>query len=88
MNIEALQKWETAQANQPVLADGRYPCRFPGCSSSYKHDGVNRRRREMSYDPPPTIIEIPAIIYNTAPDGNDPALEDDVFNYHSIIADL
>ena len=59
----------------------RYPCRFPGCSSSYKHDGVNRRRHEMSHDPPPTITEIPAMI-NTAPDGNDPTLEDDIFNYH------
>lgn len=83
-NIQALQEWETAQANQPILADGRYPCRFPGCSSSYKYDGVNRRRHEMSHDPPPTIPEIPAMI-SIEPDTMDTTFEeseDDIFNYH------
>lgn len=83
INIQALQEWKTTQANQPVLADGRFPCRFPGCSSSYKYDGVNRRRHEMSHDPPPTIPEIPDMI-STALDTTDPTL----MTFSTIIADL
>ena len=36
-NFQALEEWETAHRNQPVLENGRYPCRSPGCNSSFKH---------------------------------------------------
>ena len=29
-NIQALERCETIQRNQPILDNGRYPCRFPG----------------------------------------------------------
>ena len=82
-NIQALQEWETAQNNQPILPNGRYPCRFPGCSSSFKHDGVHRMRYELSHDPPPTIPEEPVLV-NTVPDPTDqnPKPKDDIFDYH------
>lgn len=82
-NIHALQEWETAQTNQPILPNGRYPCRFPGCQSSFKHDGVHRMKHELSHDPPPTIPEEPVLV-NTVPDPTDqnPEPKDDVFDYH------
>ena len=82
-NIQALQEWETALTNQPTLPNGRYPCRFPGCSSSFKHDGVHRMRHELSHDPPPTIPEEPVLV-NTVPDPTDqnPKPKDDMFDYH------
>ena len=43
-NIQALEEWEAVQRNQPVLENGRYPCRFPGSNSSFKHDGVHRTK--------------------------------------------
>ena len=83
INIQSLQEWETAQNNQPLLPNGRYPCRFPGCASSFKHDGVHRMRHELSHDPPPTIPVEPVLI-NTVPDPTDqnPTPKDDIFDYH------
>lgn len=82
-NIQSLQEWETAQSSQPVLPNGRYPCRFPGCNHSFKHDGVHRMRHELSHDPPPVIPQEPALI-NTVPDPTDqnPEPKDDIFDYH------
>lgn len=62
VNIQALQEWETAKQNQPVLPNDRYPCRFPGCPSSFKHDGAHRMRHELTHDPPPTIPEEPVLV--------------------------
>ena len=82
-NIQALQEWETVQNNQPLLPNGRYPCRFPGCTSSFKHDGVHRMRHELAHNPPPTIPEEPVLI-NTVPDPTDqnPEPKDDIYDYH------
>lgn len=83
VNIQALQEWETAKQNQPVLPNDRYPCRFPGCPSSFKYDGAHRMRHELTHDPPPTIPEEPVLV-NTVPDPTDqnPEPKDDVFDYH------
>ena len=82
-NIQALQEWGTVQNNQPLLPNGRYPCRFPGCTSSFKHDGVHRMRHELAHNPPPTIPEEPVLI-NTVPDPTDqnPEPKDDIYDYH------
>ena len=82
-NIQALQEWETVQNNQPLLPNGRYPCRFPGCTSSFKHDGVHRMRHELAHNPPPTIPEEPVLI-NTVPDPTEqnPEPKDDIYDYH------
>ena len=82
-NIHALEEWEDIQRNQPVLANGKCPCRFPGCSSSFKHDGVHRMRHKLSHDPPPSIPEEPTL-ESTVPDPRDqnPQPTDDVFDYH------
>ena len=39
--------------NQPILANGRYPCRFPGCDSSFKYGGFHRMSHQMLHQPPP-----------------------------------
>lgn len=82
-NIRALQEWETAKHNQLMLLNGRYPCRFPGCASSFKHDGVYRMRHELSHNPPPTIPEEP-VLSSTVADQADqnPEPKDDIFDYH------
>ena len=30
-----------------VNEDGRFPCRFPGCKTSFKYNGKSRRRHEL-----------------------------------------
>ncbi|CAB4034912.1 Hypothetical predicted protein [Paramuricea clavata] len=30
-NVSALDKWEICQRSQTLTADGKYPCRYPGC---------------------------------------------------------
>ena len=51
-NIQSLEEWEAVQRKQPVLGNGRFPCRFPGCNSSFKQDGVDRMRHELLHNPP------------------------------------
>lgn len=46
------QETEDALSLQPRTADGRFPCRFPGCSFSFKYDGTSRRKHEASHNPP------------------------------------
>ena len=60
-DVEALQEWDNYQAHQVLNQDGKYPCRFPGCPSSFKHDGKAKRRHELTHDPPPQIKEAPKI---------------------------
>ena len=82
-NIQALQQWETAQNNQPSLPSVRYPCRFPGCTNSFKYDGVHRMRHELTHNPPSTIPQEPVLI-NTVPDPTDqnPNPKDGINDYH------
>ena len=82
-NIQSLEGWKAVQRNQPVLGNGRFPCRFPGCNSSFKQDGVHRMRHELLHKPP---LRIPAepTLESTLPDPSDQNsdLRDDVFDYH------
>ena len=55
-NINSLDGWEAAVNGQALTADGRCPCRYDGCPHTFKHDGVCRRRHEMSHDPPLTLL--------------------------------
>jgi len=84
-DVDALQEWEEYQADQPVNQDGRYPCRFLGCNSSFTHDGKVRRRHELAHDPPPDIREAPKIS-RTLPDKK--PFKDDVFDYHCSLMNL
>ena len=41
--------------NQNFTADGRFPCRQPGCNKSFKHNGKRRRDHELTHSPPPAV---------------------------------
>ena len=51
------QEAQDATDDQLRTADGRYPCRFPGCQHSFKYDGASRRRHEMTHNPPLVVSE-------------------------------
>ena len=51
--ILTFQEAQDAINEQPRTADGRFPCRFPGCQHSFKYDGASRRRHEMTHNPLP-----------------------------------
>ena len=48
---------ETLLRQQELTTDGRFPCRFPGCTSSFKYDGKSRRNHELKHDPPVQVEE-------------------------------
>ena len=37
---------------QELTAEGRFPCRFPGCNKSFKYNGKTRSNHELFHDPP------------------------------------
>ena len=82
-NINSLDEWEAAVNGQALTADGRYPCRYAGCPHTFKHDGVCRRRHEMSHDPPPDVVNEPVLL-NTVPDPchEDSKAKNDEYDYH------
>ena len=80
--FQSLEGWEAVQTNQPVLQNGRFPCRLHGCNHSFKHDGVHRMRHELSHNPPPRIPAEPTL-ESTLPDPSDQNSDpkDDMFDY-------
>lgn len=48
VNIQALQEWETAKQNQPLLPNSRYPCRFPGVHVHSTRRGSQGETRTFS----------------------------------------
>lgn len=48
---------ENLLRQQELTTDGRFPCRFPGCTSSFKYDGKSRRNHELKHDPPVQVEE-------------------------------
>ena len=82
------QETQDAFDDQPKTADGRFPCRFPGCDYSFKHDGDSRRRHEATHNPPPVISEDASPVENqsksTTKDSYQPTdvSSDDDYNYN------
>ena len=37
------QEKDDAVNNQELTADGKFPCRSPGCEKSFKYDGILRK---------------------------------------------
>ena len=67
-----------------VNEDGRFPCRFPGCNTSFKYNGKSRRRHELSHDPPVVIEEVTTTTSSTTTDQASKS-SDDVFNYNAAL---
>ena len=53
------QEKENLLLQQRLTADGRFPCRFPGCNSSFKYNGKSRRNHELKHNPPVQVEEPP-----------------------------
>ena len=71
---------------QGLTPDGRFPCRFPGCKSSFKQNGQARRNHEMSYNPPVQVENEPLMASPTEPSSpsshDEMTSKDDVFDYN------
>lgn len=77
------QEKDDAVNNQELTADGRFPCRSPGCDKSFKYDGKRRKDHERTHDPPPVVPEKPALSPNYPKKASSSDLDDDdVFNYN------
>ena len=70
---------------QELTAEGRFPCRFPGCNKSFKYNGKTRRNHELSHDPPvqfdDSLLLTQFSLGCTAPSEETKA-GDDVYNYN------
>ena len=90
MMDETITSLISAQERQEMVneielnPDGRFPCRFPGCSKSFKFNGKSRKRHELSHDPPVDVSDncdsiLPPSQVSPSKDG------DDVFNYNTAL---
>ena len=48
---------------QGLTPDGRFPCRFPGCTSSFKQNGKARRNHELSHNPPVQVEDVSLVVF-------------------------
>lgn len=87
-SIEAMVSAQQRQELEKQLEldpDGRFPCRFPGCTASFKYNGKHRRRHELNHDPPVDVSEdLPSTTQSKPPSSKD-TCTDDVFNYNSAL---
>ena len=72
------------QRHLDVNEDGRFPCRFPACNTSFKYDGKSRKRHELSNDPQVIIEEVRTTTSSTTTDQASKS-SDDVFSYNAAL---
>lgn len=80
-----MQDKENAIKNQQLTNDGRFPCRFSGCTLSFKYDGKSRRKHELTHHPPPVIPHAPEPTNTTAEESSlsdESLMKDDIYNYN------
>ena len=77
------QESQDERDQQERNVDGRFPCRFPGCQASFKHDGARRRAHELSHDPPVDFSRQQDSEHSTAEPCGQPT--DDVYSYNSAL---
>lgn len=78
---------EQIRNNQELTAGGRFPCRFQGCTASFKYDGKSRRKHEASHVPPPVIESLVTQVSSEKPKVKYTVKDkpDDMYNYNSFI---
>lgn len=71
---------------QGLTLEGRFPCSFPGCKSSFKQNGQARRNHEVSHNPPVQEENEPFKVSPTKPSSpsnhDEMKSKDDVFDYN------
>ncbi|KAJ7354909.1 Translation initiation factor [Desmophyllum pertusum] len=73
---------------QQAMTDqhGRYPCRSPGCSKTFAHDGKLRREHEAKHNPP-IVIDDPPLSMLTIDSQITEEKRDDMLAYQKSILD-
>ena len=83
-NILSEQEQHDLANSQQLTADGRFPCRSPGCEKTFRYDGSSRRKHEQTHHPPPVVPESPRYSQHeprkSPPESTDKA--DDAFSYN------
>ena len=80
---QSVQRMEQEQ-EQGVNADGRYPCRFPGCPKTFAHHGKLRKDHEAKHNPPVIVNETPVHILDSKLSEDD---GDDMLAYQRALLD-
>ena len=94
MMDSTIQSMISAQEHQELLNrqelnnEGRFPCRFPGCSRSFKYNVKTRKKHELSHDPPLNVVnsETTSAMSINSPTSTSASTDvDDVFNYNTAL---
>ena len=75
---------QQSESRTYVDKNGRYMCRFQGCSVSFAKDGQCRRTHELKHNPPVVIPEEPITTYFN----DDSEKADDMLNYQKSLMEL
>lgn len=88
-NILLHHEKENARNAEQLTANGRFPCRFPGCEKSFKYNGKRRTDHELSHDPPVEITDKPPSVVSTKPKKVEVTTStDDMYEYNcGLLAD-
>ncbi|XP_048589438.1 uncharacterized protein LOC116618156 [Nematostella vectensis] len=89
-SILTAREKQDAIDNQVLTPDGRFPCRYHGCTRSFAVDGKCRRKHELTHDPPPNADEINTFKPSDEIPESAPAEDqcDDVYAYNcSLLSD-
>lgn len=83
-DVLTVQERENLVNTQQLTKDGRFPCRFQGCTKSFRYNGKSRRSHEMTHNPPPDIPDQLSVssCSNSRPTIEKVEVKDDVFNYN------
>lgn len=86
MQSVQLLEHERQAKEQEIDAEGRYPCRSPGCTKTFAHDGKLRRDHEARHNPP-VVIHGPSSNFLTIDSETSEDKRDDMFAYQKSLLD-
>lgn len=87
-NLISEQEKQAAVEQMHLDENGRFLCRFPGCSKTFKHNGKSRTKHEQSHNPPVSVTYTNIHCSDadrTKPTTASPQTVDDIFNYNTAL---
>ncbi|CAB3993979.1 Hypothetical predicted protein [Paramuricea clavata] len=81
----SVQERQDLITQQELNQEGRFPCRFPGCPKSFKYNGKNRKKPELSPDPPVNVATSDTLSLTTVSTSTPPNDIDDIYNYNTAL---